>query len=87
MIGGIYNRGRWKTIPDRGARASTVTLYIDKEPFKRALEILDEDQIYTLLVGGDGNVLWRAAGLWTQEKENDLEAFMVANSPLSEPGR
>jgi hypothetical protein len=70
------NSGMRSGIPDRGARAATVTLYIDKEPFKRALEISDEDHIYTLLVDSGGNVLWRSSGLWTQEKENDLEALM-----------
>ena len=72
----FINSGMRSGIPDRGARAATVTLYIDKEPFKKALEIPDEEHIYTLLMDGDGNVLWHEAGLWTQEKENDLEAFM-----------
>ncbi len=70
------NNGMRSGIPDRGARAATVTLYIDKEPFKKALEIPDEEHIYVLLVDGDGNILWRESGLWTQEKSNDLEAFI-----------
>ncbi|GAC1350913.1 MAG: hypothetical protein NVSMB27_38010 [Ktedonobacteraceae bacterium] len=72
----FINSGMRSGISDRSARAATVTLYIDKEPFKRALEIPDEEHIYTLLVDGAGNILWRESGLWTQEKENDLTACM-----------
>ena len=49
-------------IPDPAVRAATITLYIDKAPFKRALRISDEDRIHVLLVDRDGRVHWRAEG-------------------------
>jgi hypothetical protein len=57
-IDGGMSRG----IEDRAVREATVTVYIDKAPFKRALEIASEDSIHVLLLAADGRVTWRAAG-------------------------
>ncbi|HEU0025678.1 MAG TPA: hypothetical protein VFQ25_01060 [Ktedonobacterales bacterium] len=60
-------------IPDRAAREATITLYIDKGAFRRALELPTEETIYALLVTRDGRVLWRAEGRWSEEKGQALE--------------
>jgi hypothetical protein len=49
-------------IPDRTARARTLTLYLDKDDLARALHLPDEHQVYALLVDRDGRVVWRRAG-------------------------
>ena len=63
-------------IPDRTARATTITLYLDKEPFRNALEIPDEETIYPMLVDRQGHVLWRTEGEWTPEKGEELEQIV-----------
>jgi hypothetical protein len=60
-------------IPDRAARESTITLYVDKRAFRAALKLPSEDTIYALLVDRAGHVLWRAEGVITQEKERALQ--------------
>jgi len=72
----FINNGMRSGIPDRSARAATVTLYLDKEPFKDALVIQTEAQIYILLVDGNGKILWRESGLWLPEKENSLMVLL-----------
>lgn len=62
------NKGMSGGIPDKAAREHTITLYIDKEPFKRALEIPDEQVIQVLIVDRAGTVLWRTSGLFSDEK-------------------
>ena len=63
----IIDGGMRGGIPDSRVRAITITLYIDKAPFRRALEIPDEDHIYVIAVDREGRVHARAAGLFTAE--------------------
>jgi hypothetical protein len=80
MIDGGMARG----IPDQRTREHTITLYIDKTPFKRALAIPDEERIRVFLVGRAGRVYWRAAGRWTAEAGDSLRAVLdavAASSP------
>jgi hypothetical protein len=65
-------------IPDPVARERTITLYIDKSPFRRALELSDEDRIYVLLLDRQGRVLWRAEGDFTPEKGASLAGAIEA---------
>ncbi len=65
IIQGWIDGGMAKGIPGRATREATITLYIDKGPFKRSLGIASEDRIVTLLVSRDGRVLWREAGRFT----------------------
>jgi hypothetical protein len=64
--------GMRNAIADESARASTVTLYIDKPAFRKALDIDTEEQITVLLVKRDGSVLWRAQGRYDAAKAPDL---------------
>ena len=68
----FINEGMRAGIPDQTARERTITLYLDKDSFKSALGITNEDDIYLFLVDRDGRILWRTNGEYTQEKENDL---------------
>jgi len=72
------NKGMSGGIPDKAAREHTITLYIDKEPFKRALEIPDEKVIHVLIVDRAGTVLWRTSGLFSDEKGAALATALRA---------
>jgi hypothetical protein len=65
-------------IPDRTAREQTITLYLDKEAFRAALDLPSEETIYALLVDRQGRVLWRAEGPFTEAKGRELEGFLSA---------
>jgi len=73
----MINRGMKGGIDDRSARDRTVTLYIDKAPFKQALGITDENVIQVLVVDRAGQVLWRTAGVFDAEKGKALDAALA----------
>jgi hypothetical protein len=68
MIDGGMRRG----IDDLGARERTITLYLDKDPFKRALGIASEREIHVLVVDRGGHVLWRTTGAFSDKKGQEL---------------
>jgi hypothetical protein len=68
----FINEGMRAGIPDKTARERTITLYLNKEAFKTALDIPSEEEIYLFLVDRDGNILWRVTGAYSPEKANDL---------------
>ena len=74
----IIDNGMRGGIPDKEQRARTITLYLDKKPFLKTLEISSEDRIYILVVNKNGKVLWRTEGVASQEKLESLEAFLNA---------
>lgn len=56
-----------------------VPLYIDKQAFRRALQIPDERQIVLLLADKQGRILWRTTGPMTPEKRATLFAAVPAH--------
>jgi hypothetical protein len=74
----MINSGMKSGINDRNARDRTITLYIDKTPFKDALGITDETAIQVLLVDRSGAILWRSTGRFTAEKGAALAAAVSA---------
>jgi hypothetical protein len=72
----FINTGMRNGIPDKKARERTITLYIDKEPFKRSLQIPDEKKIYGMVVDRSGNVLWRATGPYDDANGKSLQQFL-----------
>jgi len=72
----FLNEGMRAGIPDQTARERTITLYLDKETFKSALEIPSEDDITILLVDQEGKILWRTTGAYNEEKANQLVAVL-----------
>jgi hypothetical protein len=68
-------------IPDAAARDRTITLFIDKAPFKRALKIEDENTIHVFVVSRSGEVLWRASGAYDDAKGKSLLDFLRKASP------
>ena len=72
----FLNEGMRAGIPDQTARQRTITLYLDKEQFKSALNISSEDTIYLYLVDQDGNILWKITGEYSTDKFNSLANFI-----------
>ena len=76
LVRGFIDGGMRSAIKDEAARAATVTLYIDKAPFRKSLGIASEDRITVLLVKRDGSVLWHATGRYDAGKPPELDALI-----------
>lgn len=74
----LIDSGMRRGIPDKNARARTITLYIDKQPFKDSLQLPTEKTVYALLVDRSGNVLWRAEGTFDEAKGESLRRTLQA---------
>jgi hypothetical protein len=70
----FINAGMRAGIPDPMARERTITLYVDKAAFRKALELPHEESIYVLLVNRQGQVLWRTEGAYTPDNAAALAA-------------
>lgn len=68
----FIDTGMRRGIPDKNARARTITLYIDKKPFEESLQLPTEKTVYALLVDRKGNVLWRTEGAFDEAKGESL---------------
>ncbi len=77
LVRWFINGGMRRGIPDQSARARTITLYIDKAPFRKSLNIPDENQIYAILIDRSGRVLWRAVGDFDEAKAAGLQAALL----------
>ncbi len=66
-------------IPDPVARATTITLYLDKPAFRQALEIPDEESIVVMLIDREGEVLWRMSGPASPEAIEALQQAAKAS--------
>jgi hypothetical protein len=66
-------------IPDPKARASTITLHLEKPRFRASLDLLSEDRVYALLVDRKGIVHWRADGRCTDAAEKELRDRIATN--------
>ena len=73
---GVSDGGMARGIPEKATREVTITLYIDKTPFKQALAISTEDQIVTLIVARDGRVLGRVDGKFSTASGTGLSAVL-----------
>jgi hypothetical protein len=69
---GFIDQGMRAGIPDPVARHKTITLYIDKVAFRKALEIASEDDIHVRLVDRAGVVYLATAGALMRETAEAL---------------
>ena len=76
LIRWVISNGMRGGIPDKAQRERTITLYIDKKPFKEALKIPDEKRIYLFMIDKTGEVLWRCEGPATPEKQQLLKEYL-----------
>jgi len=72
----MINNGMRMGIKDPKARAATITLFLDKEKFREALEIPHEGTIYALLVEKTGRVVWRVDGTLSRGKQRAVEEIL-----------
>lgn len=77
----FINEGMRAGIPDPVARERTITLYVDKDAFRMALAIDDEEDIQVLLLDEEGQVMWKAQGSYTAEKGDALKSALHAADP------
>lgn len=76
----FINEGMRAGIPDPVSRRQTITLYLDKDAFRSALEIETEQDIVVLLVDRAGEVLARSQGKFTPEKAAALVSASLETS-------
>jgi hypothetical protein len=69
----VIDGGMRGGIPSKDTRGRTITLYIDKTPFKDSLGIPTEDTLYLYLVNREGDILWHETGELTDAKATSLE--------------
>jgi hypothetical protein len=68
----IINNGMRAGIPSKETRRRTITLYIDKTPFKRKLQIPNEKDIHIFFIDRNGETYWKAQGQYDEEKGQSL---------------
>ena len=87
LVRWFIDTGMRRGIPDQKAWSRTITLYIDKKPFLKALGIIDETRIYCFLVNRSGQVLWRAEGEFDDSKAASLRQYLqgLMKPPSEEP--
>ena len=73
----LLNEGMRAGIPNPKTRARTITLYLNKISFRKALGFPDEDHIYILLIDRQGKVLYQLRGPHTPEYETSLRDFLL----------
>ena len=81
----FINEGMRAGIPNPKIRERTITLYLDKKNFRKALELTDERHIYILVVDPQGNVLFRLQGPYSQEGETSLRQTLLQLNQKTEP--
>jgi hypothetical protein len=79
----FINEGMRAGIPGPKSRQRTITLYLDKERFREALEIASEDTITIFLVDKGGEVLWRSEGAYEPDKGKAFRQAIEANYQIS----
>jgi hypothetical protein len=77
IMRGFIDGGMRSGIPDTAVRATTITLYINKTPFKKSLDIRSEEHIEVVLVDRKGVIHWRAQGLFDEAALTTLEQALA----------
>jgi hypothetical protein len=73
---GFIDGGMRSGIPDRAARESTATFYLDTKPVAEAIGAPDRGQISVLVVAPDGRILARASGRPMEASEGTIESAL-----------
>ena len=79
----LLNEGMRAGIPNYTTREKTITVYLDKQAFKQALDLAHEESIWVLVLDRQGNILWRVEGAYTQEKGDALLNIIQEHSPVT----
>ena len=73
----FINEGMRAGIPNPRTRERTITLYLEKKQFRRALQMPDEEHIYILVVDRQGKEYFCARGPYSQEAEASLRQTLL----------
>jgi hypothetical protein len=73
----FLNEGMRAGIPNKATRARTITLYLDKSTFRKALNINNEQNMWVYLFSRSGKVLWRTSGRFSPEKGSALKNALI----------
>lgn len=71
----IY-RGMRGGITSEKMRSQVITLHIDKKPFNKHLEIIDEEIVYVFVLDKEGKILYRDQGRFSDEKWLKLANYL-----------
>ena len=77
LMRGFIDGGMRRGIPDKAVREATITLYIDKTPFRAALQLPDEEAIAVLLVDRAGHIYWRGMGRYSESLGAELAGVVA----------
>ena len=72
----FLNEGMRAGIPNEATRKRTITLYLEKSAFKKALEINSEQNMWVYVFKKSGEVLWRTEGRITKETSEALQDLL-----------
>ena len=59
-----------------GSHEKTIALYINKDPFRKALDISGEDNIHIFVLNEEAQVVWHSEGSCDAEKAKNLSDFI-----------
>jgi len=77
----FINEGMRAGIPNQKSRERTITLYLNKEDFRAALGMPDEDHTYILLVDRQGSEFFRTRGPYNREADAALRQALLQLYP------
>lgn len=72
----FLNRAMRVGIRYPGSREKTIALYIDKNPFCKALDISGEENIHILVLNDEAQIVWRSEGPCDVVKAENLSDFI-----------
>ena len=73
----FLNRAMRVGIRYPGSREKTISLYIDKDPFCKTLDISGEEYSHVLVLNEEAQVVWRSEGSCDVEKAKSLSDFIT----------
>ena len=76
IIQSMVEGGMRGGIPSIETRQHTITLYINKKPFEKQLNIPNEKKMHLFLINKAGNILWHNKGGFTEEKGSELKQVL-----------
>lgn len=80
LFQGFIDGGMRSGIPDKATREATITLYLDRAAFTKALEIPNTKSIVLLVVDKAGKIYWRGQGPFDEVQSESLEQILITLS-------
>lgn len=81
FVRGYLDNVMRSAIADTAGRESTITLFLDKAAFERALGIASEREISVFLITPRGEILWRATGAYDPANPPNIAQIVSRTTP------